>query len=443
MLPGVTAVARSAALIEEARTAVSDGSGQYLIISLESGTYTVTFTLPGFSTFVRDGIELIGSATATVDGQLQIGALDETITVSGAAPLVDVQGVAQQSVMTREVIDSIPTGKAFNNLGVLVPGMVTGTTYGVGQDVGGQSGQSHQRMAIHVGQESDQRIMVDGMSMSPWTQEDASLVWFSDGNFEEVEVNHSVISAESELGGVQFNMIPRSGGNTFSSRNSLNFSAQSLQRNNLTPELIAAGLPEPNRLKTLWSVNPSVGGPIAQDRLWFFTSYTHQVADSFVAFFEDVDPNAGSYTASADQAFDDQWVNDASIRLTWQATDKGQGPVLFRQEHQPPWAFSRRLGALGQRHAELVGGPGRRQRDVSGDLDLGDKQPVAARGRRRDPHWSAGFSGPVECGPRPWLGSWKLALASPRPEGSPGGSRADGTGSSASPTPTPAPPCRT
>jgi hypothetical protein len=329
VLPGVTVEVRSPALIEQVRTAVSDGSGTFLIISLESGTYTVTFTLPGFSTFVRDGVELIGSGTATVDGEMQVGALDETITVSGAAPLVDVQGVAQQSVMTREVIDSIPTGKAFNNFGVLVPGMTTGTTYGVGQDVGGQSGQSHQRMAIHGGSESDQRIMVDGMSMSPWTQEDASLVWFSDGNFEEVEVNHSVISAESELGGVQFNMIPRSGGNTFSSRNFLNFSAQSLQRDNLTDELVAAGLPEANRLKTLWSVNPSVGGPIAQDKLWFFAAYTHQVADSYVAFYDDVDSNAGFYTASDVQAFDDQWVHDASIRLTWQATDKDKIQFYF------------------------------------------------------------------------------------------------------------------
>lgn len=320
VLPGVLAEVRSSALIEQARTAVSDGAGQFLIIALEPGIYTVTFTLPGFNTFVREGIELIGTATATVDGRMQIGAVDETITVSGASPAVDVQNVRQQAVMTRAVIDAIPTGKAFNNLGVLVPGMITGTTYGVGQDVGGQSGQSHQRMAIHGGAESDQRIMVDGMSMSPWTQEDASLVWLSDGNFEEVQIDHSVISAENELGGVRFNMIPRSGGNTFSSRSFFNFSAQSLQADNLTPELDAAGLPEANRLKELWSINPSVGGPIVRDKLWFFGSYTRQVADSFVAFFDDVDPNASSYTASDRQAFDDQNVHDVAARLTWQAS---------------------------------------------------------------------------------------------------------------------------
>ena len=200
----------------------------YLIIALEPGTYTANFILPGFSTFVRDGVVLSGIATVSVDGRLAVGTLDETITVSGAAPLVDVQNVRQAAVMTREIIDTIPTGKAFNNFGVLVPGMTTGTTYGIGQDVGGQSGQSHQDMAIHGGAANDQRIQVDGMSVSAWTVNSASAVWVSDGNFEEVQVDHSVISAEHELGGVRFNMIPRSGGNTFSSRTFFDFGLQAI-----------------------------------------------------------------------------------------------------------------------------------------------------------------------------------------------------------------------
>ena len=331
VLPGVIAEARSPALIEQARTAVSDGAGEYLIIALEPGTYTVTFNLPGFSVFVREGIVLIGEATATVDGRMQIGSVDETITVSGAAPVVDVQNVAQQKVMTREVIDAIPTGKSFNNFGVLVPGMVTGTTYGVGQDVGGQSGQSHQRMAIHGGAQSDQRIMVDGMSVGVMgSQTDASLIWLTDGNFEEVQVDHSVISAETELGGVRFNMIPRSGGNTFASRNFFNFSAQSLQWDNVTPEHAAAGLPDVNRLAELWSVNPSIGGPAVRDNLWFFASYTRQVADSFVAFYEDVDPNASFFTPDFDrQAVDDQSVTDLAVRLTWQASARDKVQFYF------------------------------------------------------------------------------------------------------------------
>ena len=338
MLPGVTVDVRSPALIEQVRTAVSDGAGQYLVIELEPGPYTVTFSLPGFRTFVREGIELIGEATATVDGLLQVGAVDETITVSAASPVVDVQNVQQAAVMTREIVDAIPSGKAFNNLGVLVPGMIGSANLGVGQDVGGQSGQSHQFMAIHGGPIGDQRIMVDGMSMSPWTGPGASLVWLADGNFEEIQINHSALSAENELGGVQFNLIPRSGGNTFSSRSFFNFSAQGLQTDNLNQELIEAGLPEPNRLKELWSINPSVGGPIVRDTVWFFGAYTRQVADSFAAFFDDVDPNASVYTPQDGQdgrplaqAFDDQGVHDFAGRLTWQATTRDRVQVYFDQ----------------------------------------------------------------------------------------------------------------
>ena len=322
VLPGVTIEVRSPALIEQVRATVSDGAGEYLIISLEPGVYTTTFTLPGFNTLVREGVELVGVATANVDGVLQVGSVDETITVSGTAPVVDIQNVTQQAVMTREVIDAIPTGKAFNNFGVLVPGMTTGTTYGVGQDVGGQSGQSHQDMAIHGGDARDQRIQVDGLNVTAWTVNSASAVWLSDGNFEEVQVDHSVISAEHELGGVRFNMIPRSGGNNFSSRTFTNFGLQSMQSNNITPELTAAGLPEPNRLKELWMFNPSIGGPIVQDKLWFFGGYTRQKADSYVAFYNDVDPNANVYAPSTDQGFDDQSVHDAALRLTWQASSR-------------------------------------------------------------------------------------------------------------------------
>ena len=250
--------------------------------------------------------------------------------MSGAAPLVDTQNVQQQAVMTREIIDAIPTGKSFNNLGVLVPGMVTATPVGVGQDVGGQSGQSQQTMTLHGGRQTDMRVMVDGMSMSPWVLEDTSFVWLTDGNFAEIQITHSVISAESELGGVRFNLIPRSGGNTFSSRTFVNVSAQRLQADNSTQQLIDAGLPEPNRLKEIWSINPSIGGPIARDTLWFFTSYTRERVDAFVAFYEDVNPNASTYTADLSrQAFDDQSVHDAAVRLTWQATARDKVQLYF------------------------------------------------------------------------------------------------------------------
>ena len=323
VLPGVTVEARSPALIEQVRAAVSDGAGQYLIVQLEPGVYSVTFTLPGFSTFVRDGVELLGQVTANVDGQLQVGAVEETITVTGASPTVDVQNVQQQAVMTREIIDAIPTGRNINNLAVLVPGMQTGTTYGVGQDVGGQSGQSQQEVMIHGGSEDDQRLTVEGMAANGWMIPSVSRVWFSDGNYEEIQVTHSAGSAEIETGGVHFNMIPRSGGNTFSSRNYFSFSDPAFQSDNVSDQLAEELLFDVNKLKELWTVNPSIGGPIMRDKLWFFGAYTRTVADNFVAFQKDLDPNAFVYEPDPDpsrQAFDDQDQHDVTLRLTWQAS---------------------------------------------------------------------------------------------------------------------------
>lgn len=138
VLPGVTVEAASPALIEKVRTVVTDGTGQYRIVDLRPGTYTVTVTLAGFNTVKREGIELTGSFTATVNAELRVGALEETITVTGETPVVDVQSTTRQRVIDHEVIDVIPTGRSERNLALLVPGMAaTGGSAGGQQDVGG------------------------------------------------------------------------------------------------------------------------------------------------------------------------------------------------------------------------------------------------------------------------------------------------------------------
>src|SRR2546425_7161312 len=156
VLPGVTVEARSPALIEQVRTAVTNGAGKYQIVELRPGTYSVTYTLTGFSTLVREGIELTSGFTANLDVQLRVGPITETVIVTGATPLVDVQNVAKHTVATREIIDTIPAARSFQGLGALIPGVVLGgQTNNIIQDVGGQSGQSHMTLAIHGGRTMD------------------------------------------------------------------------------------------------------------------------------------------------------------------------------------------------------------------------------------------------------------------------------------------------
>src|SRR5918998_3482624 len=108
VLPGVTVEAASPALIEKVRSVVTDESGQYRIVDLRPGTYSVTFTLPGFSTFKRDGVELQGTFTASINAEMRVGGLEETITVTGESPIVDVQSVRRQTVVEGETLNELP-----------------------------------------------------------------------------------------------------------------------------------------------------------------------------------------------------------------------------------------------------------------------------------------------------------------------------------------------
>src|SRR5213595_3194988 len=161
VLPGVTVEAASPALIEKVRAAVTDGTGQYRIIDLRPGTYTVTFALTGFGSVKREGIELTGSFTATVNADLQVGSIAETVTVSGAAPMVDVQSTRTERVLNSDVIAALPTGRTPMSLATLIPGVVG---YLGAQDVGGTDslGAISGQLTIHGGSNNDMRVMTDG-----------------------------------------------------------------------------------------------------------------------------------------------------------------------------------------------------------------------------------------------------------------------------------------
>jgi hypothetical protein len=332
VIPGVTVEARSPALIEQVRSVTTDGAGLYSIVQLVPGVYSVTFTLPGFATIVREGIVLTTGFTANVDAQLRVGSVGETITVSGQSPIVDVQNVAQQRVANREVMDSVPVAKNFQSLGVLIPGVTTaGQTGSVPQDVAGQSGNNHMNMAIHGGRQSDQHMHVDGMTVEVYTRADGSAMWFPDTNFQEYVFDYSANSAELETGGVRVNMIPREGGNTFTGGAFGNFADESWQSNNLDDQLRSQGLRDVNRVEELWTVNARLGGPIMRDRLWFLGTHSRFAADTYeVGAYYNQDVRARVYVPD----FSRQGVREGnayqqSLRLTWQASPRNKFTGYF------------------------------------------------------------------------------------------------------------------
>ena len=234
LLPGVTVEASSPALIEKVRAAVSDGDGRYLIIDLRPGDYTVTFTLPGFRTLVRSGISLPANFTATVDGEMAIGALEESITVTGDAPTVDTQTVQRTAVLPREVLDAIPTSRTYAAEGALAVGVKVNET-----NVGGARSASQQRLTVHGSAQTDTTIEVDGISMNAWGTTQPN---HNEALYQEAVVQTGSLGAEVGGGGVRMNLIPREGGNRYSGASFFSYTGDSMQGTNLTQDLIDRGL---------------------------------------------------------------------------------------------------------------------------------------------------------------------------------------------------------
>ncbi len=264
VMPGVTVEAASPALIEKVRSAVTDGSGQYRIVALDAGTYVVTFTLAGFSTVRREGVELTGAFIATVNADLRVGTVQETITVTGETPLVDVQSSKVQQTLRQDVINALPSGRTYFGLAALVPGITTSV-----QDVGGIAGPSTVTFSNHGGPLTEGRLQVDGMSIGSAVGGSGVSFYVADvGHAQEIVFSTSGGLGEAEVGGPVMSLIPSTGANTIKGSFFANGANSATQGSNYTQALKDAGLRAPQQLIKLWDVNGSFGGPLVKDRLW-------------------------------------------------------------------------------------------------------------------------------------------------------------------------------
>src|SRR3989441_11613064 len=351
-LPGVTVEARSPALIEQVRTVVTDGTGKYLIVALVPGSYSVQCSLTGFRTVVREGIQLSTGFTASIDAQLPVGTVTETIPVSGASPVVDVQNVSQRQVMNREIIDSIPTGKSISSYGLLVPGMVGAEHWGtpLSQDSGGMSVQSRQRMSIHGGNHTDQELGLNGLDVGDAFSPGLNLAFFPDTNMQEMAFQYSGNSAELETGGVRINMIPKEGANRFSGSFFTTFSFPDLQASNLDDRLRQGGIDDPNLIDQVWSFNPNIGGPIVRNRLWFFVAHASQRAFIYPSgSYWAADPSALKFVPNKqDRVLDTSTAHEQSINLTLQASSKDKVKLYWTNSgtDQDVYLQGRTLGSI-------------------------------------------------------------------------------------------------
>lgn len=314
VMPGVTVEAASPALIEKVRSVVSDGEGQYKIIDLRPGTYTVTFTLQGFSTVKREGIEISAGFTATVNADLRVGGLEETITVSGQSPVVDTQNVVQQKVITREILDAVPTSRS--NYAALTPGASRST------DVGGSNGtDSGSTFTIHGSRGGDVRRLIDGMRWNSMEAANAGTgFYFDPTGAEEIAIQLGGNSPEFELGGVQVNLVPKAGSNRFNGYFYAGYTNNSLNSTAVPDDLKARGLPTIGAVDYVYDYSGSVGGPIMKDKLWFFSAQRWWGNSSFVPNdYYNVNTAAWLYVPDLSRpAVNDNTNRHHNARFSWQ-----------------------------------------------------------------------------------------------------------------------------
>jgi hypothetical protein len=330
ILPGVTVEAASPELIEKVRTATTDGTGQYRIENLRPGAYTVTFSLAGFSTVKREGLQLAGSATFAVNADLRVGTLEETITVTGESPIVDVQTAQRQAVVARDVITALPTAGGYSAILSLAPGIVGGS-----QDIatGPCACTFSSHGALLAGRSNQEgRLLLDGLLIS--VPQGSSSNYFSDSrNTQEISVTVAGAMGETESGGPVLNMVPRSGGNAMSGSFYGGWGPEGLQGNNLTDALRKAGAVAPTPLTKNYDFSSAFGGPIKKDRLWFFGSGRRQATTRFFDMFHNKnagDPNAWTYVPDlTHQAILDTTNHNFNVRLTGQITPRNKVNVFW------------------------------------------------------------------------------------------------------------------
>jgi hypothetical protein len=356
ILPGVTVEAASPVLIEKVRSVVTDERGVYRIVDLRPGTYTVTFTLPGFNTFRRDGVVLPSEFTATVNADLTVGQLEETITVTGEAPVVDIRSSRAQVQLEQETLQSLPGAGRLNMVSMVLPGATLRRESDRG--VGGLSDRTQTAYSVHGAPEA--QPVMDGMNHQIASLTSGTFV-YNQINLQEVVVETSGVGADRDTGGMQLNMISKDGGNTFSGAATFAYVGPSLETSNITDELLARAL-DPQRVGSVKKFRDSafaLGGPIRRDRLWFFAAAREGVTQQYaegIYYNKLTQPASLLYEPDLSRpAFTNDYSKDVSIRFTWQAAARHK--IVLASSFQPNCNCVFNLLNPGVRRTPEAGGP--------------------------------------------------------------------------------------
>lgn len=315
VLPGVTITLTSASLIGGARTATTGTTGTYQFTSLPPGAYTVTYELAGFSSLKRDDIRVLVAQTTRLDVELSVGSLQETVTVSGDSPVVDVSSTTTQTNISKDLYDTIPTGRNPWVMAALVPGVVTGRL-----DVGGTEGMQQYNLEAFGSADSQKSFSIDGLKTN-WGggAGGSTMQYYGFEMYEEYNMQTASGTAESDVSGVYMNMVTKSGGNRFTSEHNLYFMNDKLQGENVDDALRARLGLRPgqttgaagNPIDVSYDWSSTLGGPVKKDKVWFFGAVRRWRLDQF---------QIGALNLDGSQAIDDNLIENYMGKGTWQAS---------------------------------------------------------------------------------------------------------------------------
>src|SRR5881296_1239944 len=323
VLPGVSVEASSPALIEKSRSTVTDERGTYKIIDLRPGNYSLTFTLPGFKTVMRE-VELPSDFTATINAEMTVGAVEESITVAAESPVVDSQTNFKAQVLPREVLDTVPTAHTIQSAGQLVVGVQMDAP-----DVGGSRAMQQTYFNAHGTGTSQTSVLMDGMIINGLQNDGAVQSYMNDAGAEQMVYQTGGGAADSPTGGLKLNVAPKEGGNSFHGSLFAGFESNGLQSNNLSPSLASHGVRAVDQIGTYRDIDVTLGGPVIKDKLWFFGSsrfftVNKPVANSFYIPAGRTYADCRDAVVACQQAINDQSLNSVLLRLTWQVSPRNK-----------------------------------------------------------------------------------------------------------------------
>lgn len=303
VLPGVSITVTGERLAAP-QTQVSDSTGTYRFDRLAPGTYAVKFELQGFRTVDRPDVRISAAFVATINGKMEVGSVSETITVTGESPTVDVRSNVQQTVMNQEILEGIPTGRDPWSLAKLIPGVQVAT-----YDVGGTQSMQQSSLSAHGSSTNDVSYNIDGATVNwPGGGGGATMIYYDQGMFEEVNYMTSAIPAEMLAGGVNINMVTKDGGNQWKANVRYNFSNNDLQSDNFseTKKLVPSFRGNPTDLT--YDFNVAGGGAVVQNKLWVNGTIRKWVVNKFV----------NATNSDGTQALDDNDLKNYSGKMVYQ-----------------------------------------------------------------------------------------------------------------------------